>query len=99
MKWMVLAIVVGITVYTYLTLHYRKPGPEYRPYEDFARRANVERLLDAGYRRMEAPAERPADPKTIIRSMGPIASVTDVPGGLPGGLPGDVRPRPSGTAC
>ena len=86
MKWIVLGIVVGIAVYTYLTLHYRKPGPEYRPYEDYTKRANVERLLNAGFRRIETNAARPADPQLLIRAMGPLATVTDVAGGLPGGL-------------
>jgi hypothetical protein len=94
MKWIVLAIVIGISVYTYLTLHYRKPGPEYRPYEDFLRRANVERLLKAGYRRIEVPAELPADPDALIRGLGPVATVTDVAGGLPGGLAGTFVEAP-----
>ena len=94
MKWMVLAIIVGIAVYTYLTLHYRKPGPAYRPYEDFTTRANVERLLNAGYRRIETPAERPADTAQIIRGMGSVASVAEVAGGLPGGLAGTFVEAP-----
>jgi len=94
MKWMVLAIIVGIAVYTYLTLHYRKPGPAYRPYEDFTNRANVERLLNAGYRRIETTAERPVEPAQIIRSLGVVATVTDAPGGLPGGLAGTFVEKP-----
>lgn len=86
MKWMVLAIIVGIAVYTYLTLHYRKPEPAYRPYEDFTKRANIERLLNAGYRRIETAAERPADTAALLRSIGPGAIVANAPGGLPGGL-------------
>lgn len=86
MKWIVLCIAVGIAIYTYLTLHYRKPGPEYRPYEDFLNRSNVERLLDAGYRRVDALAERPADPKTAAGNFGQSAKVENVAGGLPGGL-------------
>ncbi len=88
MKWMVLAIIVGIAVYTYLTLHYRKPEPAYRPYEDFTKRANIERLLNAGYRRIETAAERPADTVALLRSIGPVAAVANAPGGLPGGLAG-----------
>jgi hypothetical protein len=94
MKWMVLAIIVGIAVYTYLTLHYRKPGPAYRPYEDFANRANVERLLNAGYRRIETTAERPADTAQVFRAIGAVASVTNAPGGLPGGLSGTFLDQP-----
>lgn len=95
MKWIVLAIVVGIALYTYLTLHFRKPGADYRPYEDFTKRANVERLLNAGYRRLETNADRPADPQTLIRSMGPLAVVNDAPGGLPGGLGATFVEAPS----
>ncbi len=94
MKWIVLAIVVGIAVYTYLTLHYRKPGADYRPYEDFTKRANIERLLNAGYRRVETTAERPADTAALLRSLGPVATVTNTPGGLPGGLAGTFVDAP-----
>ena len=94
MKWMVLAIIVGIAVYTFLTLYFRKPGADYRPYEDFTKRANVERLLNAGYRRIETPAERPADTSQIIRTMGAIATVSDVAGGLPGGLDATFLEKP-----
>jgi hypothetical protein len=86
MKWIVIAIIAVIIPYTWLTLHYRKPGPAYRPYEDGKERANVERLLSAGYQRVTALAERPADPQQLIRTMGVNAAIVDVPGGLPAGL-------------
>lgn len=86
MKWIVLCIAVGIALYTYLNIHYRKPGPEYRPYEDFLNRSNIERLLDAGYRRVEAAAERPADTDAAARALGRSAKVENVAGGLPRGL-------------
>ena len=62
MKWIVLTIALVIVPYTFLTLHYRKPGPAYRPYQDAQERANVVRLLSAGYQRITLPAQRPADP-------------------------------------
>ena len=52
MKWVIIVIIAVLVPYTYLTLHYRKPGPAYRPYQDAQDRANVVRLLDAGYRRL-----------------------------------------------
>lgn len=61
MKWIVLAILLMIVPYTFVTLHYRKPGPAFQPYEDMKNRANVVRLLAAGYQRIPLPARRPAD--------------------------------------
>lgn len=81
MKWVVAAIVVFIAGYTYLTLHFRKPGPEYRPYEDMRNRANTLRLIAAGYRCFEIPAERPVD----------AAGAHDNTFPAPGGLPSDLR--------
>ncbi|HVS52771.1 MAG TPA: hypothetical protein VHD62_10475 [Opitutaceae bacterium] len=83
MKWIALAIVVFIGGYTYLTLHYRKAGPAYEPYENMKTRANVARLLSAGYQRIPLPAQRPAD------RMTPIVSATIAPAA--GGLPDPLR--------
>jgi hypothetical protein len=82
MKWIALAIVVFVGGYTFLTLHYRKAGRAYEPYNDMKNRANVGRLLAAGYQRIPLPAQRPAD------RMQPIASATiaSAAGGLPAGL-------------
>lgn len=82
MKWIVLAIVLFVPVYTWLTLHYRRPGPAFRPYQDMRDRADVARLLKAGYRRVAIDARRPADP---IREAGLATSPA------PGGLPVDLR--------
>lgn len=79
MKWIVLAIVVVIVPYTFLTLRYRKPGPAFQPYEDMRNRANVSRLLSAGYQRIPLAAQRPADP---ARLAAPTATER-TPGGLP----------------
>lgn len=83
MKWVVLAIVVVLVPFTYLTLRYRKEGPAFRPYEDMKNRANTVRLLSAGYQRIPLPAERPAD------RMTPIVSATI--GTAAGGLPEELR--------
>ncbi|HVU32126.1 MAG TPA: hypothetical protein VHE61_01740 [Opitutaceae bacterium] len=88
MKWVVVAIVVFIAGYTYLTLHFRKPGPDYRPYEDMRNRANTLRLLSAGYQRIELPAERPLD------SGGAHDNTFPAPGGVPGDLNKTIVTRP-----
>jgi len=82
MKWIVLAIVLFIPLYTWLTLHYRRPGPAFRPYQDMRDRADVSRLLKAGYQRVAVEARRPADP------MG-AADLATSP--APGGLPEELR--------
>jgi hypothetical protein len=82
MKWIVLAIIACLIPYTWITLKYRKEGPAYRPYEDSKQRANVARLLDAGYRRINATAERPADPQDFVARMNALAMVSPAPGGI-----------------
>jgi hypothetical protein len=82
MKWVVLAIVVLIVPYTYLTLHYRKPGPAFRPYEDNKNRATTVRLLSAGYQRVTLGLQRPADPARGRAS----AEIAAAAGGVPAGL-------------
>jgi hypothetical protein len=80
MRWVVLAIVVSITVYTYLTLHYRKTAPAYRPYEDMKNRMNTRRLIDAGFQRIPLGTGRPAD-LALTRN-----TALPAPGGLPAAL-------------
>ncbi len=82
MKWIVLAIVVSLVLYTYLTLHFRKAGPAFRPYADIKDHANTVRLLDAGYQRISVEAELPADPAPA----GPAAAVSSASAGLPAAL-------------
>lgn len=86
MKWVALAILLMIVPYTILTVKYRKAGPSYQPYEDSKQRANVMRLLDAGYQRINVTAERPADPQNLVRTMNALAEAKSIPGGLSGGL-------------
>ncbi|MEY4686079.1 MAG: hypothetical protein RIR76_102 [Verrucomicrobiota bacterium] len=83
MKWIVVAILLMAVPYTIVTLRYRKEGPAFQPYEDMRNRANVSRLLSAGYQRITIPAQRPA-------------GRTGIPGGAvfqnaPGGLPEELR--------
>lgn len=82
MKWIVVAIILVIVPYTFLTLHFRKPAEPFRPYEDMRNRANVVRLLSAGYQRVPLPAQRPSDP-TGARPTATSAA--------PGGLPAELR--------
>lgn len=79
MKWIVLAILLCVVPYTIVTLKYRKEGPAFRPYEDMKNRANVSRLLAAGYQRIPLAAQRPADD---ARPAGG-AAVAPAPGGVP----------------
>jgi hypothetical protein len=80
MTWIIVAIVLFIAAYTFLTLHYRRPGHAYEPYADMKRRANTGRLLAAGYRRVELTTIRPADTPPKANTAMPA------PGGLPGEL-------------
>ena len=83
MKWVVVAIVLGLAGYTYLTLHYRKPGPAYRPYQDTVNRVTVSRLLSSGFQRIALAVERPADPQRTSVVLGGFASATTARSGLP----------------
>jgi hypothetical protein len=91
MKWIVLAILLCIIPYTYVTLHYRKTAPAFQPYEDIKNRANVMRLLNAGYRRIALPAEVPAD-ALQDQSSAPIQNVA---GGLPAELKSTLAEPPA----
>lgn len=82
MKWIVVAIILVIVPYTFLTLHFRKPTEPFRPYEDMKNRANVVRLLSAGYQRVPLPAQRPSDPSGARPT--PTAAA-------PGGLPAELK--------
>ena len=82
MKWIVLAIVLAVVPYTIVTLRYRKEGPAFQPYEDLKNRANVARLVAAGYQRIALTAQQPADgPRTAGG-----AAVTTAAGGVPADL-------------
>ncbi|QYM80200.1 hypothetical protein K0B96_06180 [Horticoccus luteus] len=90
MKWVVLAIIAGLALYTALTLEYRKTGHVYEPYHDMKARANVMRLLDAGYRRVAIDASRPADAVRVSAS----AAVFPAPAGLPDALDQPLVEKP-----
>ena len=90
MKWIVVAIILVIVPYTYLTLHYRKPGRAFEPYHDIKDRANTVRLLSAGFQRVPLVAERPADPRR--GSAG--APIFPAAGGLPAALARPLLEKP-----
>ena len=90
MKWVVLAIVLVIVPYTYLTLHYRKPGKAFEPYHDMKDRANTLRLLSAGFQRIALEADRPADPPKGT----PRAGTLPARGGLPDALDTSLVDKP-----
>lgn len=81
MRWIVLSIALFIPLYTFLTLHYRRPGPAFKPYQDLRDRTDVVRLLKAGYQRVAMDASRPAE----APAGAPLAA-SIAPGGLPENL-------------
>lgn len=84
MKWIVLAILTFMAGYTFITLKYRKPGRASEPYQDAKDRETVTRLRQAGYVRVPATAERPAEPQhTRAALTSARAEIKDAPGGLP----------------
>ena len=74
MKWIVLAIVAFMVIYTAVNIYYRKPGQAYRPYQDAQDRATTARLLAAGWQKIpldsRRPIEKPATdaPVTVTRA-------------------------------
>lgn len=87
MKWIVLAILLFIGVYTFITLHYRKPGKPHEPYRESRDRAARQRLEQAGYARIETSITIPADPGRSAASLPkPPAAYQSVAGGLPDDL-------------
>jgi hypothetical protein len=85
MKWVALAIVLMIAIYTFLTLYFRKPGPPHRPYQEAVDRANTTRLLASGYQRIALAVERPAGPRRtdVVPAGRAAASAQAAVGGLP----------------
>ncbi len=61
MKWVVLAIVLFMAVYTVVNVYFRKKGPAYRPYQDAQDRATTARLLAAGWHKIPLETRRPVE--------------------------------------
>jgi hypothetical protein len=84
MKYVALAILLCLGAYTFLTLHFRKEGHVYQPYEDNKNRVVVRRLKEAGYARIPADFERLVDTQnTVFNPNGALAPMAPAPGGLP----------------
>ena len=61
MKWIVVAIVAFVVVYTLVNFYFRKPGRAYRPYQDAQDRATTARLLAAGWQKIPVDTRRPVE--------------------------------------
>ena len=80
MKWIIIGILACIIPYTWLTIAYRKPNPAHEPYQDNKDRAQVLRLLDSGFHRIELPMN------VLVVPPGPTtesATSEAIPGGFP----------------
>ena len=94
MHWVALVIAIGIGAYTFLTLHYRKHGPAYRPFEDSQNRATVARLVQAGWHLIPAEVVRPAEAARAAELPSPAAMTAAARGGLPGELDYALMEKP-----
>lgn len=83
MKWIVLAILVCVIPYTWVTIKYRKEAPPHQPYQDNKDRAQVMRLLESGFQRVSLTLERLVDPPLPLSDA---ADFDAIPGGLPPSL-------------
>jgi len=84
MIWVAAVILVFVGGYTWVRLHYSKPTPAYRPYQDSVNQATVDRLLASGFQRVTLNVERPADLSRalVLREGQSGVLVQPAPGGL-----------------
>ena len=94
MKWIVLAILLAIVPYTYLRLHFAKPGQAHEPYEEAKARAESARLA-AGWLGLEVRTERPADIPRRRDTIKATATATAAPGDCPPAWPRRASSRPT----
>ena len=80
MKWIIVAILVTIIPYTWITLAFRKPNPAHEPYQDNKDRAQVLRLLDSGFSRVDLAIDLLVDPPVPPTNSADTAAIE---GGLP----------------
>ena len=73
MKWIVVAIVAFMVLYTAVNIYFRKPGPAYRPYQDAQDRATTARLLAAGWQKVPVDTRRPIEKAATADSPAPIS--------------------------
>src|SRR5690242_13727934 len=85
LKWVVLGIVLFIVPYTYLRLHFSRPGRAYEPYAEARSRATTAGLLSGGFQRIALTVHRPAgSPRGSAAA--PAIGTTAGPGGMPAAL-------------
>ena len=94
LRWVVAAIVLFIGAYTFLRLHYGKPGKPFEPYHDLGERAAAQRLAGLGYQRIPVDLERPAEPLAAARLAPVPAEIMGAFGGLPAELEGALAIKP-----
>lgn len=82
MKWIVIAIILFVGIYSYLTLKYRKPNHSYEPYNDIKQRGLTHNLLTAGYQRIPLKVDHPTNPQPLPAT----AVASNRSGGLPAKL-------------
>ncbi len=80
MKWIIVAILITIIPYTWITLAFRKPNPAHEPYQDNKDRAQVLRLLDSGFSRVDLTVQQLIDPPVPPTDA---AETKAIAGGLP----------------
>ncbi len=84
MKWVAIAIVGSLVLYTALTLFFRKPGRGHEPYREGVQRTTTARLQESGYQQVELELARPADPaRQDLLLGGSAAHPTSAAGGFP----------------
>ncbi|HEX2099065.1 MAG TPA: hypothetical protein VHF69_00290 [Candidatus Synoicihabitans sp.] len=93
MKWIVVAILACIVPYTWISLHFRKEGPAFQPYQDTKAKAETLRLEEAGFTRVVLDVPRPADARSAS-DVGTHATITTIPGGFPPVLSETLLDRP-----
>ncbi len=94
LRWVVLAIVVFIIGYTFLRLHYGKPGRAFEPYENAREHAAPARLVALGYRRILVQIERLAEPLPPDRFAPRQTEIVSALGGLPAEMAGGLATPP-----
>lgn len=95
MRWIVLAVVIFLTGYTFLQLYYGKRGAPFGPPDDLGGQAAARRLLKLGYQRIPVSIERPAEPLPAARLAPAAAETVNALGGLPAELGGALALKPA----
>jgi hypothetical protein len=95
LRWVVIAIVVFIVAYTFLRIHFGKPGRAFEPFHDLNEPPGAGRLVALGYERIPVELERPADPMPVSRFAPAVGEVESASGGLPVDLDAAMPAKPA----